>query len=111
MFDLAIPRTGNSLPQRIPLWNSLGENAGVASHSLLQGIFPIQGSNPHLLHVRIESASLASPVLQADSLPSEPSGNLLSVVLTPEIPSSSLFPVRKRANGAFESVNDTGNGF
>ena len=26
--------------------------AGVGSHSLLQGIFPTQGSNPHLLHCR-----------------------------------------------------------
>ena len=26
-------------------WNSLGENTGAGSHSLLQGIFPTQGSN------------------------------------------------------------------
>ena len=25
------------------LWNSLGKNTGVGSHSLLQGIFPTQG--------------------------------------------------------------------
>ena len=31
-------------------WNSLGQNARVGSLSLLQGIFPIQGSNPDLLH-------------------------------------------------------------
>ena len=31
-------------------WNSLGQNTGVGSHSLLQGIFPIQGSNPGLPH-------------------------------------------------------------
>ena len=29
-------------------WNSLGQNTGVGSLSLLQGIFPIQGSNPGL---------------------------------------------------------------
>ena len=29
-------------------WNSLGQNTGVGSHSLLQGIFPSQGSNPTL---------------------------------------------------------------
>ena len=29
-------------------WNSLGQNTGVGSHSLLQGIFPTQGSNPTL---------------------------------------------------------------
>ena len=31
-------------------WNSLGRNTGVGGHSLLQGIFPTQGSNPGLLH-------------------------------------------------------------
>ena len=40
-------------------WNSLGKNTGVGSHSLLQGIFPIQGST-------------RSPALQEDSLPFEP---------------------------------------
>ena len=33
-------------------WNSPGQNTGVGSHSLLQGIFPIQGSNPCLPHCR-----------------------------------------------------------
>ena len=33
-------------------WNSPGLNTGVGSHSLLQGIFPTQGSNPGLLHCR-----------------------------------------------------------
>ena len=28
-----------------------GKNAGVGYHALLQGIFPIQGSNPHLLYL------------------------------------------------------------
>ena len=39
-------------------WNSPGQNTGEGSRSLLQVIFPTQGSNPGLL--------------QADSLPSEP---------------------------------------
>ena len=30
-------------------WDSPGKNTEVGSHSLLQGIFPTQGSNPHLL--------------------------------------------------------------
>ena len=34
------------------LWDSPGQNTGVGSHSLLQGIFPTQGSNPGLLHCR-----------------------------------------------------------
>ena len=33
-------------------WNSLGQNAGVGSLSLLQGMFPTQGLNPALLHCR-----------------------------------------------------------
>ena len=31
-------------------WNSPGQNTGVGSLSLLQGIFPTQGSNPGLAH-------------------------------------------------------------
>ena len=46
-------------------WNSPGKNTGVDCHSLLQGNFPIQGSNSGLK-------------LQADSLPYEPPGKLLS---------------------------------
>ena len=34
------------------LWNSLGQNTGVGSLTLLQGIFSTQGSNPGLLHCR-----------------------------------------------------------
>ena len=34
------------------LWNSPGKNTPVSSHSLLQGIFLTQGSNPGLLHCR-----------------------------------------------------------
>ena len=33
-------------------WNSPGQNTGVGSLSLLQGIFPTQGSNPGLLPCR-----------------------------------------------------------
>ena len=33
-------------------WNSPDQNTGVGSLSLLQGIFPTQGSNPGLLHCR-----------------------------------------------------------
>ena len=34
-------------------WNSPGQNTGVGSLSLLQGIFPTQGLNPGLLHCRL----------------------------------------------------------
>ena len=33
-------------------WNSLGQNTGVGSRSLLQGIFPTRGSNPDFPHCR-----------------------------------------------------------
>ena len=33
-------------------WNSPGQNTGVGSLCLLQGIFPTQGSNPDLPHCR-----------------------------------------------------------
>ena len=35
--------------QELVTWNSLGQDSGVGSLSLLQGIFPTQGSNPGLL--------------------------------------------------------------
>ena len=43
-------------------WNSPSQNRGVVSLSLLQGIFPTQGSNPGHLYCRL------------DSLPAEPQG-------------------------------------
>ena len=46
---------GLQLARLLCPWNSPGQNTGVGSHSLLQGIFPTQGLNP-------------------DSLPSEPPG-------------------------------------
>ena len=79
-------------------WNSLGQNTGVGSLSLLWGILPTQGSNPGLLHCRrilyqlshqgsprilewiaitspgnlpIPGIEPGSPTLQADSLPAE----------------------------------------
>ena len=32
-------------------WDSPGKNTAVGCHFLLQGIFPVQGSNPHLLRL------------------------------------------------------------
>ena len=80
-------------------WNSPGQNTGVGSFSLLQGIFPTQGWNPGVLHCRwtlyqlshkggpfygkvkvkvVQSYSTLcdqrSLALQADSLPAEPQG-------------------------------------
>ena len=38
-----------------------GKNTGVGCHALLQGIFPTQGSNPHLLHWQADSLPLSHP--------------------------------------------------
>ena len=51
------------------LGDSPGQNTGVDSLSLLQGIFPTQESNPGL------------PTLQADSLPAEPQGKLFAELI------------------------------
>ena len=60
-------------------WNSPGQNTGVGSLSLLQGIFPTQGLNSVLLHLLHR---------QADSLP--PSHHVLLV--QSQVMSSSLRP-------------------
>ena len=52
--------TPGFIARQAPL--SMGFSSQEYSHSLLQGIFPTQGSNSGL------------PALQADSLPSEPPG-------------------------------------
>ena len=41
--------------------DSPGNNTGVGSHSYLQGMFPIQGLNPGLLHCRQNSLSSEPP--------------------------------------------------
>ena len=37
-------------------WDFLGKSTGVGCHFLLQGIFLIQGANPHLLHRLADSS-------------------------------------------------------
>ena len=39
-------------PWLLSLWDFLGKDTEVGCHFLLQGIFPTQGLNPHLLHCR-----------------------------------------------------------
>ena len=59
-----------SCPTLCDPMNSPGQNPGVGSLSLPQGIFPTQGSNPGFPHCR----EPRSPTLQVDSLPAEPPG-------------------------------------
>ena len=53
-------------------WNFPGKNTGVDCHFLLQGIFPTQGSNPHLLHLLLwllyHQCHLGSPYLSIITL-------------------------------------------
>ena len=42
-------------------WNFPGKNTGVSCHFRLQGIFPTQGSNLHLLHQQVYSLPPAPP--------------------------------------------------
>ena len=52
--SMDIGPSGSSCP-----WDFPGKNTGVACHSLLQGIFPTQGSNPCLLHWQADSLPLS----------------------------------------------------
>ena len=97
-------------------WNYPGQSIGVGSHSILQGIFPTQGSNPGLLRCRRSLYQLShkgsprilewvaypfsmespnpgiepgSPALQADPLPTEPPGKPCSSSLL-----QGVFPTR-----------------
>ena len=60
----------SSLPGSFVHADSPGKNTGVGCHALLQGIFPTQGANP--------GSEPRSSTLQADSLPSKPTGRPMS---------------------------------
>ena len=45
-------------------WNSPDQNTRVGSYSLLQGIFPTQGSNPGLGHCRVAQLVKNLPAAQ-----------------------------------------------
>ena len=56
------PALCNPLDCSLPgscLWDFPGKNTGVDCHFLFQGIFPIQGSNLHLLHCQVDSLPLS----------------------------------------------------
>ena len=54
----SLPPRGLQLARLLCPWNSLGKNSGVGCHSVLQGPFPAQGSNPGLLHYRHKNGQL-----------------------------------------------------
>ena len=66
-------------------WNSLGQNTGVSSLPLLQGIFPTQGSSPDLPHCRqiiYQLSHQGNPNASDEWLHSAPAKSLLNVALT-----------------------------
>ena len=65
-------------------WNSLGPNTGVGSLSLLQCIFPTQGSNPGLLHYRWILYQLSHKGSQQTVENSSRDGNMRIPDLPPE---------------------------
>ena len=48
---LSLPPHGLWPTRLLCPWDSAAQNTGVGCHFLLQGIFPTQGSDPHLLHL------------------------------------------------------------
>ena len=60
------------------LWNSPGQNTGIGSLFLLQGVFPTKGSNPGLPHRRRilpnQGIKPRPPTLKENSLPAELQG-------------------------------------
>ena len=53
------PLYGLQAARLLSPWDSPGKNTGVGCHVLLLGIFPTQGSNPHLLQWQADSLSLS----------------------------------------------------
>ena len=67
-----------TIAHQVPLpWDSPGRSTGVGCHALLQGIFPIQGSNPSLLGLlhwqegSLPLVPLGSPLLVQVALESD----------------------------------------
>ena len=72
-------------------WNSPGQNTGVGSHSLLQEIFPTQGSNPGLPHCRqilYQLSHKRSPQTIISVLVCWVLGSFLSIIFKYNIPFS-----------------------
>ena len=79
-----------SLPGSSVHRDSPGKNTAVGFHALLQGIFPTQGSNLHLLH------------WLADSLPSEPPGKPKATI--PQFKKKSLPAINSTDKAKMEAV-------
>ena len=74
-----------SPPDSFCPWDFPGKNAGVGTHFPLQGIFPTQGSNPHLLHWQAGSLPLSHL-----GCPNFSGGKYLKQILSHELESPTL---------------------
>ena len=61
MFDSFVTPWTVALQAPLSMGIFPGKNSGVGCHFLLQGIFPTQGLNPHLLHWKADSLPLVPP--------------------------------------------------
>ena len=82
-------------------WNSPGQNTGVGSLSLLQGIFPTQGSNPGLSHCRRIHYQLSYPNKLMDN-----PGHLLIQLSTPIVPISEDKKKERGREGRNETTDE-----
>ena len=80
-------------------WNSPGQNTGVGSHSLLQGIFPTQGLNPGLPHGRQILYHLSHQVFRLSAACLLPPGDSVSRRRAP------LMPLQPRQPGPWQSLH------
>ena len=93
-------------------WNSPGQNIGVGSLSLLQGIFPTQGSNPGLPHSRWipyqlshkGSPSVAEPLIKNQSMSVWLQNSLPKLLRRPP-PTAPYFTEKKEKNRGVNSFS------
>ena len=90
---LCDPMDCSSPPRLLSPWESPGKNNGVGCHSLLQGIFPTQGSNLCLVYL---------PHWQAGSLPLELPGKSKKAIAT----SSPSARILKNQQSSMRATND-----
>ena len=88
-------------------WNSPGQNTGVGSLSLLQGIFPTHGSNPGLPHCRKIFTSWATREVQYSIMSNSDSFTFFPVWI-PFISFSSLIAVTKTSKSMLNKSDESG---
>ena len=86
-----LPPTGLLCP-----WNSPGKNTGVGCHFLLQGVFPMQGSNLRLLcllHRQVDSLPLLPLGSRNKTIKSKITDNIISLSVLSAKPGPRPLPI------------------